>query len=434
MTVPILSSYQTLENSQGTLDPLGLYTISDRLATRLAPGLRERMKHPRYLTAIAVSTVVCSSFDEEELAKDEISAPWQVFEWYVVSALVKRFHEADPKQLLGMSGREKTTRAMREHVPLNASRYLKTPSVFGFHGVYRTLARNMNLTVENQPDEFGMQLVDVWEKEQGLVGFQNRMNNTSGLLFRQKLYDAVGKGLELAEVAKPWTWEPYNLLAESLAPKCPGKMEAQLLLNELKNGHGGVRADLLDAVASSEGLEILSDESEKGFHQWLLGRSTQNKDLLKTIMAYERFCRLLFNAFYEILLWLRNHQSKGNLHGMSALPHVKKASEELPGAFLNAENLLMPFIEEYIMFQANQVFSQKLSAKEWIRLLMEHHVTVQKNKPPSGKAPWLLEHGSDSYLLNTTQYLDVELNEEYVHQYRTFSLYSFLKDLGKIAS
>ena len=119
---------------------------------------------------------------------------------------------------------------------------------------------------------------------------------------------------------------------------------------------------------------------------------------------------------------------------MSALPHVKKASEELPGAFLNAENLLMPFIEEYTMFQANQVFSQKLSAKEWIRLLMEHHVTVQKNKPPSGKAPWLLEHGSDSYLLNTTQYLDVELNEEYVHQYRTFSLYSFLKDLGKIAS
>ena len=138
--LPKLTDYQTIESSQGTLNPLGLYSIADRLASYLAPSLRERMKHPRYLTAIAVGSVICAEFEEEELASDEVSQPWLVYEWYVASALVKRF-ESDNIQLVGLPGRDKTTNAKRDGVPLSATRYLKTPSVFGFHGVYRTLAR-----------------------------------------------------------------------------------------------------------------------------------------------------------------------------------------------------------------------------------------------------------------------------------------------------
>ncbi len=37
--LPSLSAYQTLENSQGTFDPLGLYSIDDRLAMRLVSDL-----------------------------------------------------------------------------------------------------------------------------------------------------------------------------------------------------------------------------------------------------------------------------------------------------------------------------------------------------------------------------------------------------------
>ena len=80
MYLPSLTAYQTLENSQGTLDPLGLYSIADRLASRLTPNLRERMRHPRYLTAMAVGAVVCSGFSDDELAADEISPPGQVYE------------------------------------------------------------------------------------------------------------------------------------------------------------------------------------------------------------------------------------------------------------------------------------------------------------------------------------------------------------------
>jgi hypothetical protein len=194
MNLPQLTPYHTLENSQGTLDPLGLYSISDRLATRLVPGFRERMRHPRYLTAIAVGAVVCSAFEEDELAADEVSPPWQVYEWYIASALVKRFHKQESHQLLGLPGREKTTNAMKENLPLSALRYLKTASVFGFHGVYRTLAKDIHLIDYMHPGEFGTRLVDVWEQEQGLEGFQTGRNGSKGANLRNKLTDAVRKG------------------------------------------------------------------------------------------------------------------------------------------------------------------------------------------------------------------------------------------------
>jgi len=80
MYLPILTAYHTLENSQATLDSLGLYSIADRLAFRLTPNLKERIRHPRYLTAMAVGAVVCSGFSDDELAADEISPLGQVYE------------------------------------------------------------------------------------------------------------------------------------------------------------------------------------------------------------------------------------------------------------------------------------------------------------------------------------------------------------------
>jgi hypothetical protein len=84
MEFPLLTEYDPETTAEGSLDPLGTYTIADKLAVRLIPGFRERMKRPRFLTAMAVGSVVCSDFDSDLMAKDEISAPWQVYEWYVV--------------------------------------------------------------------------------------------------------------------------------------------------------------------------------------------------------------------------------------------------------------------------------------------------------------------------------------------------------------
>ncbi len=433
MLLPSLTSYITLENSQGTLDPLGMYSIADRLATRLAPDLRERMKHPRYLTAIAVGAAVCSVFDEEELAADEITPPWQVYEWYVTSAFVKRFEKDDNQQLLGMPSREKTTRAMRDGVPLSALRYLKTPSVFGFHGVYRTLARGIDLTDENRIGEFGVRLLDVWEKEQGLEGFRIGLKGTNGNDFRNRLQEAVLRGMEYGAVAKQWNWDFFYRIADCLAPKSPGKKEAMVLYERLMEGTTSSRAELIQFLISDEGQKAITQNSEKHLHEALLVRAVETKEVLLAIQAYEKVCRLLFNAFYETLQWMSEHQSKGNVSQMSNLPRVKKACKELPKAFDTADRLLEPFREEALFFaQGFEQLRGSFTPADWVKQLFEHHTQVQKNKPPNGKAAWVLEHNSGNYLLNSSQADGVVLSDEYVHQYRTFTLQSFMKDLRKI--
>ena len=40
--LPHLSEHDPREISEGTIDPLGLYSIADALGTKLAPGIRER--------------------------------------------------------------------------------------------------------------------------------------------------------------------------------------------------------------------------------------------------------------------------------------------------------------------------------------------------------------------------------------------------------
>ena len=78
---------------------MGMYSIADALAVQLAPGIRERQSRPRFLTAL------------------------------------------------------------RDGVPLSASRYLKTPRVFGYHGVYRTLARELRIETLDRLGETGYEIV-----------------------------------------------------------------------------------------------------------------------------------------------------------------------------------------------------------------------------------------------------------------------------------
>ena len=72
--VPALSAFDPeTPASEGSLDPLGLYAVSDDLAISVAPGVRERHRHIRYLTAMAVSAVVCQGFPPETSAADGMS-------------------------------------------------------------------------------------------------------------------------------------------------------------------------------------------------------------------------------------------------------------------------------------------------------------------------------------------------------------------------
>ena len=141
MLIPVLSEYDPIELSEGSLDPLALYPIADRLAVKLVPGIRERQLHPLFLTAIAAGAHLCAAYDDDHVANDGQSPPWQVFEWYVVEGIVR----AAKNGITGLPGRLKASDAIRAGAHLSAARYLKTPNVFGFNGVYRLLARTLGI-------------------------------------------------------------------------------------------------------------------------------------------------------------------------------------------------------------------------------------------------------------------------------------------------
>ncbi|CAD71598.1 MAG TPA: hypothetical protein DDX19_11585 [Rhodopirellula baltica] len=109
MLMPRLSEADPAESAEGSIDPLGMYPIADALASRMVPGVRERQTLPRFLTTIAVSLSLCSVFDEDTVADDGVSEPWQVFEWYVVEGLARA--TSDPKLLRGLPGRDKADKA-----------------------------------------------------------------------------------------------------------------------------------------------------------------------------------------------------------------------------------------------------------------------------------------------------------------------------------
>ena len=163
--LPQLSEADPPLRAEGTIDPLGLYAVADSLGVQMVPGVRERQPHPRYLTAMAVGEVVCQEFAPDDVAADGVSPPWQVFEWFMVEGLVREQDQGP--EIFGLPGRDKAAHAISDQVPLCARTYLKVPTVFGFHGVYRLLARTLDV-INNVSGlgETGYRLLMAWEREQ----------------------------------------------------------------------------------------------------------------------------------------------------------------------------------------------------------------------------------------------------------------------------
>ena len=101
LTLPAVSAFDPPVAGEGSLDPMGLAGLSDRLAELLVPGLRARMRPVRFVTAIAVGALAAETLAEEPAA-DGVSSPAICFEWLVVEAFVRRI---DRRELpLGIPG------------------------------------------------------------------------------------------------------------------------------------------------------------------------------------------------------------------------------------------------------------------------------------------------------------------------------------------
>jgi len=430
---PLLSEADPKASVEGSIDPLGIYAIADSLAVRMIPGVRERQQHPRFLTSIAVSLSICSEFPTDLIAADGISEPWQVFEWYLVEGLVRTTEER--KQLRGLPGQDKVVESIKDGVPLSAKRYLKTPTVFGFHGVYRALARDIEVERADQLGGTGSDLVNAWEKEQGLDGFFGSQDGP-GKAVRRRLIDAIQDGLDKGCVYREKGWPDWKFFSDHLGIYDAGKQESRVINQALLNPTSGCRKEVLEILISEEGRRLWAEgPSERRFHKLLRKfASAKLKDLLYAIDLYEKFSRFLQDAFDDVLHMLSKPQQRIKPNELAGLPGVKLAAEKVPEIFFEVADSLAPFNEKVRFLESYSSLLERVADSEWLEKLLEHHRRVQHLKPPAGKAPWFDRFDDGSCMIRTGYIRETggRHDDSYVHAYRTASLWSFSRDLGLV--
>ena len=431
---PLLTERDPRQSSEGGIDPLGLAAIADALGVRLVPGVRERQAHPRFLTAIATSLAVCAEFDEDTIAADRVSEPWQVFEWYLVEGLVRTSEDAETT---GLPGSLKAWRALEDGMPLSAKRYLKTPSIFGFHGVYRLLARTLGIEQGGRLGEAGYELLNVWSKEQGLDGFVGTASGP-GQAIRQKLTDAIRDGLDKGTTARSGGWDGWEFFRQHLAIYGCGAKEASFITGALLKDPVGFRREVIQCLVSEVGGGAWKGiQEERQFHEALRASASEDlRQLLDAISSYETFARLCQDAFDACLCQMTLQRGKIEPSTLSPLPAVQTASREAPKAFDDALGKLEAFGQASRFCDLFAPLAERGDETNWVAGLVEHHLKTQRQKPPNGRLPWF-EQSDDGGLIIRPLYRRDEppdAGDTYVHSYRTRSLWSFASDLRLIQS
>src|SRR5262245_19907051 len=213
-SLPFLTLPDPLVTGEGALDPLGLAMIGDHLANQILPGLRARMSRSRFLTAIAVSAAVCEGL-EDRLSADNVTPTYLVFEWLVVEAFVRA---GKREATVGTPGTQKAQEVRESGEAMCARTYLRTPTVFGFHGVYKPLARHLGIVDDDlRLADKGYELLKIWQSEQGLDGFlKSTTSGGSGRSVREILHAAVLDGLGAGYTKRSGGWQGWDSLARHL--------------------------------------------------------------------------------------------------------------------------------------------------------------------------------------------------------------------------
>ena len=339
--------------------------------------------------------------------------------------------------LVGLPGSEKASTAMRKDLPLNAARYLRVPSVFGFYGVYKTLARDLRLIQGDSLEEASEELLQVYEREQDLAGLHTNRNG-AGRNFRDQMSKAIEDGLKKGCVDRRWYWYFNQTLASKLHPAEPGTKEADFLYDLIRNDKQQMRKELLDGLcAYTKEFDWKAGIEESHFHSYLMKRvRTEIRQLLEAIRAYEQFSRILINAFEAMLFYLSNRALRCSVKELKDLPEIRVAASQLPSLFRECSDLLKLVGEEGAFHSTSSRFSEPAVSDEFVLQLLEHHWFIQKRKPPLGKAAWVERMTSDKLILRPTyarreSLVKPNLNA-YVYLYRSNSLVSFLVDLKRI--
>jgi hypothetical protein len=426
LVLPSLTVFDPETSSEGTLDPLGLYLIADQLATRLVPAVRERMQRIRFLTAMAVGAIITEEF--ESSSDDDGCAPWLVWEWLVVESLLRSPNVAP--ELRGVPGTLVTKRALNSHKYLDERSYLKTPRIFGFHGVYKRLAVHLGLVdVHMNPQSGTEELALAWARDQGWSSLQDA-NQT---------LDKWRTGLRRSLEASPsrtltyWNGNDWEQLAQSMKPDGAGRHERKVLSRLLLTTDHRALGALPDIWNLQE---VLDDESycEEAVVLELKSRTPRLAPLLDAISRYEAFCRKLSDGFNIIRSQAVRADMRGlNVAGVGSDVDFENATAKLSADF-EAAYLSLQVIDPGLAIQFDERFknfSDPMLASEISLALCEHHEAIQRGKSETGKRAWFDRLGEDRIYLRH-QYRESIAEPSpgrFVHGYRGRPIRSFYKDL-----
>jgi hypothetical protein len=136
--------------------------------------------------------------------------------------------------------------AQKAGQPMSATAYLRVPTIFGFHGVYKPLARNLGIVDDKlRLADCGYELLKTWQGERGLDGFlPSAMNKGPGTQLGTLLRIAVEEGLRDGYISRSDSWQGWRLLAEHLVPANIGAREAQYIHQLLLDAKGGTRGEV----------------------------------------------------------------------------------------------------------------------------------------------------------------------------------------------
>jgi hypothetical protein len=423
LELPFLTEAHPDLLGEGNLDPLGLARIADRLAEELMPDMTARMQRVRFLTWVAVGAHVIEGLSEVPSA-DRVTTPAIALEWNIVELFARR-GGLPPEATQRLPGIAKARAVVARNARLDAPAYLRSPRVFGFFGVYRRLAHGIDLIDDRDLLlTRGEQLLRRWEADTPDVeGFVDRRRGSPGGNLANTLEVATRRAL-LAGKATERLYGVRERVVQALRLDQIGRGERRVLMEGLRDPLKQNRREVFDLLRKQGGggSEATALAAIRG------AATTQLRDTIDAIFAYERLSRLLMGAFAAAQVistsqgWVRADQVVG--HRSVAL-----ASRDLPKAFREAVTQVDPFgvAAELDLLLGDVAMAAERSPATFAEALLQHHEQVQANKPP-GKRPWF-ERSERGYYVRPPYRLDDASQPDFIHPYRIDAARRFLEDL-----
>lgn len=420
--MPRFSAYDPGAKGEGSLDPLGLAAIADRLAECLAPGVRARMSNPRFALLAVVGAYAYEPLIGN-VYRDGKTTPDVAFEWLVLEALA---YGGGRDALRGLPGSQKAAAAKAAGRRLGPGSYLVAPRIFGFNGVYRPFCQDSAiLGVEGTCGPASDALLEAWQADQQLDGFVSGKPGSFGHKLRLDIERETAKALEFGHAAASTQGVLYATLAVALAPNNAGARERRELRKSIAQSQHEVRNEVVRLIQECPGaLGASEDEVCMAIRP---AAGPQTAAVLDAIAAYESCATLVDHAFRGILSSATAHGGAFTIKQAADFAAISEAARQAPDLAARALDALAR-LDETLAHDAQAPigsFASLHGGAAFAEDLIERHRVTQEAK---GKRMWIDPVNGAWIVRPPYRKQDAQLGAEgWLHPMRIQTLISFLE-------